>query len=167
MNRKIQADNGDWISGPATDAPDAATPATPDTMTVTPNPALNGRYATTAAYPGVGFAVIEPRTADAGTGEQRHPRPSRALVDQAANQPVVAEAIVALRAFGADIDQGTVRRLLPMWVHFWELSLPEIEAIVRWFPDDTPTITTDPTPTTDPTDPTTGPTVGPTVGGDR
>ena len=48
---------------------------------------------------------------------------------------IVDDAEEALRLFaGSDIDQSTVRVLLPMWRHFTGISPAEMMAIISRFP---------------------------------
>ena len=52
-----------------------------------------------------------------------------------ADTDLVRRAVLQLRGFGDDLNQGTVRRLLPYWRHFRELSAQEMLAVVDQFPD--------------------------------
>jgi len=53
--------------------------------------------------------------------------------EQDSDTPIVGLAVEALSAF-PDLDRAMVRKLLPMWEHFTDLSPRDVVAIMERFP---------------------------------
>lgn len=68
------------------------------------------------------------------SGPMVNPLPSVAPHNPANDSPMVGEAFDALNAFGDDLDRATVRKLLPMWRHYVDLSPQDMVAILLRFP---------------------------------
>jgi hypothetical protein len=60
--------------------------------------------------------------------------PQQPASEPHAQELVIRLAISSLECFGSDLDQGAVRRLLPLWRHFHRLTPRQITKIVNSFP---------------------------------